>query len=308
MDREEQHFVKATMDNLENLITEARNEATKNIDLLPTIEMLRSINEGDQAVAGAVAQEISRIACAVDRIVEKLRHGGHLFYLGAGTSGRLGVLDASECPPTFNISPDTVQGIIAGGDIALRSPLEYGEDDSEAAVKDLQERGFSSSDVLVGIAASGRTPYVLGGIEYAKLVGATTVGISCAPHSRLAQTVDVAISPYVGPEAIAGSTRMKAGTATKLVLNMLSTGAMIRLGYVYGNMMVNVQPTNEKLRKRALGIVMEVTGASKEKAVALLRESGSVSTAIAMYQLHLKREEAEQRLTRARGQLREVLG
>jgi N-acetylmuramic acid 6-phosphate etherase len=308
MDREEQHFVKATMDNLENLITEARNEATKNIDLLPTIEMLRSINEADQSVASAVAQEIPRIACAVDGIVEKLRLGGHLFYLGAGTSGRLGVLDASECPPTFNISPDTVQGIIAGGDIALRSPLEDGEDDSEAAVKDLQERDFSSSDVLVGIAASGRTPYVLGGIEYAKLVGATTVGISCAPESLLAEAVDIAISPYVGPEVIAGSTRMKAGTATKLVLNMLSTGAMIRLGYVYGNMMVNVQPTNEKLRKRALGIVMEVTGSSKEEAVALLRESGSVNTAIAMYQLHLKKEEAEQRLTRARGQLREVLG
>jgi N-acetylmuramic acid 6-phosphate etherase len=308
MDSEEQHFVKATMDNLENLITEARNESTENIDLLPTIEMLRSINEADQAVAGAVAEEIPRIARAVDGIVEKLRLGGHLFYLGAGTSGRLGVLDASECPPTFNISPDTIQGNIAGGDIALRSPLEDGEDDPEAAVKDLQERGFSSSDVLVGIAASGRTPYVLGGIEYAKLVGATTVGISCVPQSLLAQAVDVAISPYVGPEVIAGSTRMKAGTATKLVLNMLSTGAMIRLGYVYGNMMVNVQATNEKLRKRALGIVMEVTRASKEEAVALLRESGSVNTAIAMYRLRLKREDAEQRLTRARGQLREVLG
>jgi N-acetylmuramic acid 6-phosphate etherase len=197
---------------------------------------------------------------------------------------------------------------LLGGDIALRSPLEDGEDDPEAAVKDLQERGFSSSDVLVGIAASGRTPYVLGGIEYAKLVGATTVGISCVPQSLLAQAVDVAISPYVGPEVIAGSTRMKAGTATKLVLNMLSTGAMIRLGYVYGNMMVNVQATNEKLRKRALDIVMEVTGSSKEEALALLRESGSVNTAIAMYQLHLKKEEAEQRLTRARGQLREVLG
>jgi N-acetylmuramic acid 6-phosphate etherase len=308
MDKEEQHFVKAPMDDLENLITEARNEATKNIDLLSTIEMLRSINEADQSVAGAVAQEIPSIACAVDGIVEKLRLGGHLFYLGAGTSGRLGVLDASECPPTFNISPDIVQGIIAGGDTALRSPLEGGEDDSEAAVKDLQERGFSSSDVLVGIAASGRTPYVLGGIEYVKRVGATTIGISCAPHSLLAQAVDFAISPDVGPEVIAGSTRLKAGTATKLVLNMLSTGAMIRLGYVYENLMVNVQPTNEKLRQRALGIVMEVTGSSKDEAVALLRESGSVNTAIAMYQLDLTKEEAEQRLTRARGQLREVLG
>jgi N-acetylmuramic acid 6-phosphate etherase len=296
------------MDNLENLITEARNQATENIDLLPTIEMLRSINEADQAVAGAVAQEILKIACAVDKIVAKLQLGGHLFYLGAGTSGRLGVLDASECPPTFSISPDTVQGIIAGGDIALRSPLEDGEDDSEAAVKDLQDRSFSSSDVLVGIAASGRTPYVLGGIEYAKRVGATTVGISCAPESLLAQAVDVAISPSVGPEVIAGSTRMKAGTATKLVLNMLSTGAMIRLGYVYRNMMVNMQPTNEKLCKRALGMVMEVTGAPEEVAAALLRESGSISIAIAMHQLHLTKKEAEQRLSQAQGRLREVIG
>ncbi len=297
-----------TMDELQVLITESRNQATENIDQFSTVDLLRAMHDADRSVIDAVAQEIPNIARALDCIVERFLAGGHLFYLGAGTSGRLGVLDASECPPTFNINSEMVQGVIAGGDIALRHAIEGVEDDAEAAVKDLQRRVFTKSDVLVGIAASGRTPYVLGGITYANSLGAMTVGLSCVPDSRLAQASHFAITPVVGPEIITGSTRMKAGTATKLVLNMLSTGAMVRLGYVYGNLMVNLRPGNGKLHERARRIVMEVTGASKEDALALLQQGGSIKTAIVMHRLHLDREEAEQRLSQAQGKLRKALG
>ena len=232
---------------------------------------------------------------------------GRLFYLGAGTSGRLGVLDACECPPTYNTPPELVQGLIAGGDIALRRSVERAEDDESQGRRDLEQLGCSAKDVLVGIAASGRTPYVLGGISYARELGALTIGLSCVPNSELATASELAITPATGPEVVTGSTRMKAGTATKLVLNMLSTGAMVRLGYVYGNLMVNVQPTNTKLRDRAARIIGTITGLDYSEASALLERAGSVKTAIVMQKLNLGREEAEQRLSTARGRLRAAL-
>ncbi|MFZ0394064.1 MAG: N-acetylmuramic acid 6-phosphate etherase [Terracidiphilus sp.] len=295
------------MDDLETLLTESRNPATENIDQLSTVEMLQSINEADRWVIDAVAQEIPNIASAVDQIVKRLRSGGHLVYVGAGTSGRLGVLDASECPSTFGVSPEMVQGIIAGGEMALREPTEGAEDDAQAVVTDLQRRGFVRSDVLVGIAASGRTPFVLAGIAYANSLGAMTVGLSCVPGSELARSAQIAITPAVGPEVIAGSTRMKAGTATKLVLNMLSTGSMIRLGCVYGNLMVNLTPTNEKLHQRAVRIVAEVTGMEKDDAAALLEQAGAVKTAIIMQKSGLSREAAVERIAQSGGRMREAM-
>ncbi len=224
--------------------------------------MLRVINAEDRKVAEAVEREIPAIARAVDAIAAALQRGGRLFYMGAGTSGRLGVLDASECPPTFGVSPELVQGVIAGGEAALSRATETTEDDPAIGARDLTSRGFTATDVLVGIAASGRTPYVLGGIGEAKRLGASTIGVSCTPDSELARATEIAITPLVGPEVIAGSTRMKAGTAQKLVLNMLTTGAFIRMGYVYGNLMVNVQPKNSKLRDRATRIIAQATGVS----------------------------------------------
>ena len=290
-----------------DLLTEAQNPASNEIDALPTLEMLRVINAADHAVAAAVEHELPGIAAAVDGIVERLQNGGRLFYIGAGTSGRLGVLDASECPPTFNTPPDLVQGIIAGGDRALRCSVERAEDDPEQGRQDLEQRGFSGRDVLVGIAASGRTPYVLGAIAYAGSLGALTVGLSCTPKSELAQAAQLAITPLPGPEVITGSTRMRAGTATKLVLNMISTGVMIRIGYVYGNLMVNVQPTNEKLTDRARRIAGCIAGVSYDEASKLLAEAGSVRIAILMHRLKLTRSEAESRLAAARGRLRAAL-
>jgi len=239
------------MAGLEKLLTEQTNPASASIDTLSTESVLRIMNAEDRQVADAVEREIPAIARAVDAIVAAFERGGRLFYLGAGTSGRLGVLDASECPPTFNVPPEMVQGIIAGGEAALSQATETTEDDPATGARDLEIRGFTASDVLVGIAASGRTPYVLGAVGKARRMGALTVGISCTPDSELARAVEIAITPLVGPEVVAGSTRMKAGTAQKLVLNMLSTGAFVRLGYVYGNLMVNVQPKNQKLRDRA---------------------------------------------------------
>lgn len=268
---------------LEKLLTEQRNPASENIDKLATEEVLRIISAEDQKVAAAVAAEIPNIARAVDGIVERLRAGGRLFYIGAGTSGRLGVLDAAECRPTFNVPAELVQGIIAGGEAALARATEASEDDRTAGVADLTARGFAAGDALVGIAASGRTPYVLGAIEAARETGALTIGISCTPNSELAGVAAVAITPLVGPEVVTGSTRMKAGTATKLVLNMLSTAAMVRLGHVYGNLMVNVQPANEKLRERARRIVSEAAGLDPDEAAAWLERAGNhVRTAIDM--------------------------
>jgi N-acetylmuramic acid 6-phosphate etherase len=296
-------------DNLATLLTEQSNPASSAIDQLDTESMLRVINAQDDLIAAAVAREIPRIAQAVDAITASLTCGGRLFYIGAGTSGRLGVLDASECPPTFGVPPELVQGIIAGGEKALHQSTEASEDRPDSGVQDVRARGLRREDVLVGIAASGRTPYVLGAVHYARQLGARTIGISCTPDSLLSQAVDIAIEPLPGPEVIAGSTRLKAGTATKLVLNMLSTGAMIRLGYVFGNLMVNVQPRNEKLVNRATRIVASATGLPESDAGRLFDEAGrDVRTAIVMARLCVNRDEAERRLSAAGGLIRAALG
>jgi N-acetylmuramic acid 6-phosphate etherase len=292
----------------EQLLTETRNPDSAHIDQLSTREMLEVINAADRSVADAVHAEIARIAQAVDGITERLEQGGRLFYTGAGTSGRLGVLDASECPPTFNVDPELVVGLIAGGDHALRHSIEGAEDDAQQGAEDLKAHGLGAGDTLVGIAASGRTPYVLGGMLYANQLGALTVGLSCVPGSEVECLAKIAITPAVGPEVITGSTRMRAGTATKLVLNMLSTGAMIRTGMVYGNLMVNVQPTNEKLRNRAIRIIAAATGADEVQAEARLDEAGTVRLAIVMQKLGIKREQAMQKLDAAHGRLRAALG
>src|SRR5271170_2069198 len=292
----------------EHLLTETRHPDTSAIDQLSTREMLEVMNAADRSVADAVHAELDRIAQAVDGISERLERGGRLFYTGAGTSGRLGVLDASECPPTFNVDPGLVVGLIAGGYAALRRSIEGAEDDARQGAEDLKEHGFRAADTLVGIAASGRTPYVLGGMAYANQLGALTVGLSCVPGSAVECQAKIAITPAVGPEVITGSTRLRAGTATKLVLNMLSTGAMVRTGMVYGNLMVNVQPTNEKLRDRATRIIAVATGVDEDQAAALLTQAGTVRVAIVMQKLSISREQAMQRLDAAHGRLRVVLG
>jgi len=290
-----------------DLVTEAQNPASEAIDSLSTIQLLQVMNDADSEITAAIRRELPRIAEAVEKTVEHLETGGRLFYIGAGTSGRLGVLDASECPPTFNTPPDLVVGIIAGGDRALRHSVERAEDDPQEGRRDLERRNFRSGDVLVGIAASGRTPYVLGALEFARSVGALTIGLSCTPQSLVAKASDIAITPVPGPEILTGSTRMRAGTATKLVLNMLSTGVMIRLGYVYGNLMVNVQPTNDKLTDRACRIIAKITGATYEEAADLLKQAGSVRVAVLMRELQIPRLKAETLLSDANGSLRRAL-
>ncbi len=237
-------------DNFSELTTEKINPATAHIDECTTLEMLKLINDEDKKIAAAVERVLPEIARAVDVIAESFTRGGRLFYIGAGTSGRLGVLDASECPPTFGVPYEMVQGLIAGGEGALIRAVEGAEDNRQLAGRDLTEKNFCAADVLVGITASGRTPYVLGGIDFAKNLGAITVGVSCVENSALAKIVDIAITPVTGAEALTGSTRMKAGTATKMVLNMLTTAAMIKIGKVRGNLMICVQATNDKLRDR----------------------------------------------------------
>jgi N-acetylmuramic acid 6-phosphate etherase len=292
----------------EHLLTETRHPDTAKIDQLSTLEMLEVINAADRAVADAVHAELPRIAEAVDGIAERMEKGGRLFYTGAGTSGRLGVLDASECPPTFNVDPGLVVGLIAGGDYALRNSIEGAEDDPRQGEEDLKKHNLAAGDTLIGIAASGRTPYVLGGMAYANRLGALTVGLSCVPGSEVARQAKIAITPAVGPEVITGSTRLRAGTATKLVLNMLSTGAMIRTGMVYGNLMVNVQATNEKLKDRAIRIIAAATGVDEDEAALLLTQAGTVRVAIVMQKLSITREEAVKRLDAAHGRLRVILG
>jgi N-acetylmuramic acid 6-phosphate etherase len=292
----------------QELLTEAQNPASATLDALTTLEMLQVMNTLDQEVPRAVERELGQIARAVDAIAQRLETGGRLFYTGAGTSGRLGVLDASECPPTFNTPPELVQGMIAGGDRALRHAVEKAEDDAEQGKRDLAESDFGPADALVGIAASGRTPYVLGGLAYARELGALTIGLSCTPDSEVARAANIAITPAPGPEVVTGSTRLRAGTATKLVLNMLSTGVMVRLGYVYGNLMVNVQPTNEKLVDRARRIIVKITGVSYDEAAQLLNVGGSVRTAIVMHRCNLPRPAAEAKLAAAKGRLRVALG
>lgn len=293
---------------LEHLLTEQPNPAAEGLDARPTEEILRVMNAEDHRVPEAVAHVIPSIARAVDAIIARLRGGGRLFYIGAGTSGRLGVLDASECPPTFNVPPELVQGIIAGGEGALARATEASEDDPAMGAHDLAERGFTTRDVLVGIAASGRTPYVLGAVAEARRLGSVTIGISCTPGSELSRAVDIPIEAVPGPEIIAGSTRLKAGTATKLVLNMLSTAAMIRLGHVYGNLMVNVQPRNEKLRDRARRIIARAADVDAARAADLLEAAGGVvKVAIVMARLGLDPAQAEARLAACGGRVSEAL-
>jgi N-acetylmuramic acid 6-phosphate etherase len=295
------------MSELGNLPTEARNPASERLDELSTLEMLRVMQAADAEAVAAVERELPRIAAAVDAIAARIEAGGRLFYLGAGTSGRLGVLDASECPPTYNTPPELVQGIIAGGDAALRRSIERAEDNPSLGAGDLEEHDFGGGDVLVGIAASGRTPYVLGGLEHARKLGALTIGLTCVPGSPVATAAEMTIVPATGPEVVTGSTRMKAGTATKLVLNMLSTGALVRLGYVYRNLMVNVQPTNTKLADRAARIVAAITGLGYDAAAELLARAEAVKTAVVMQKLGVGRADAETRLAAAHGRLRDAL-
>jgi N-acetylmuramic acid 6-phosphate etherase len=292
---------------LEHLLTERRNPVSEHIDTLPTVDILRVINDEDRKVADAVAAVLPHIARAVDGIVERFRAGGRLFYIGAGTSGRLGVLDAAECPPTFSVPAEMVQGIIAGGESALSRATEASEDDASSGERDLLARGFGAADTLAGIAASGRTPYVLGAIDAARRLGGLTIGIACSPGSPLAKAAEIAIELIVGPEVVTGSTRMKAGTATKLALNMITTASMIKLGYVYGNLMVNVQPRNEKLRDRARRIVRDAANVADDEAAALLAEAGDVRTAIVMAKRSVSRDEARQLLSAAGGRIGKAL-
>jgi N-acetylmuramic acid 6-phosphate etherase len=301
-------FVRSQFDSmLEDLLTEQRNPNSARIDTLSTQEILRVINDEDRKVADAVAAAIPQIAKAVDGIAERFGSGGRLFYVGAGTSGRLGVLDASECKPTYGVPHEMIQGIIAGGEAALTHAAEGGEDDAEGGIRDLLERGFSEGDTLVGIAASGRTPYVLGAVRKARELGALTVGLACSPGSELARASEIPIELIVGPEVVTGSTRMKAGTATKLALNMITTASMIKLGYVYGNLMVNVQPRNEKLRDRARRIVRDASGVDDETAAKVLSEAGDVRTAIVMAKRGVAQEEARRLLNAVGGSVGKAL-
>ena len=305
------------MQSFGSLATELRNPRSEHIDELPTLEMLTVINQEDATVAAAVASQLPEIARAVDTIVERFAQGGRLFYIGAGTSGRLGVLDASECQPTFSVPPTLVQGLVAGGDAALRAACEHAEDSPEQGAHDLNAAGFGiantadpsapTPDVLVGIAASGRTPYVLGALLHARKLQAFTIGLACVDGSPISKVADLTIAPVTGPEVVTGSTRMKAGTATKLVLNMLSTGVMIRTGAVFGNLMVNVKPSNDKLIDRAHRIIMEATGCDRFAATRLLIEADSVKVAIAMHKLGLPRAAAEERLAAVGGSLSKAL-
>jgi len=290
------------------MTTELPNPDSTGLDSLGTLDLIDLINREDQKVASAVAQEREKIAAAVDRIYDCLAAGGRLVYVGAGTSGRLGVLDAAECPPTFSTSPEMVIGLIAGGVPALTQAVEGAEDDEAAAVVDLKQIQLQSRDVVVGIASSGRTPYVLAAIRYAKSVSAATIGITCNTHTLLHQTADLMITPIVGPEILTGSTRMKAGTATKMVLNMLSTGAMVRLGKTFGNLMVDLRATNSKLRQRCIRIVQALTEVDEGAALQLLEQAnGQLKTAIVAQRCGISIADARQRLRAAHGHLRSAL-
>ncbi len=293
---------------LQKIATEQRNLNTMNIDTLSTLDMVKLINREDHRVAEAVALVTDKIAEAVDMIAARLSTGGRLIYCGAGTSGRLGILDAVECPPTYSTDPETVQALMAGGYGAIFKAVEGAEDSKELGKTDMQGIGFSGKDVLVGIAASGRTPYVLGCMEYAKELGAPTVAVTCCPGSILDGFADIGIAPAPGPEVVTGSTRMKSGTAQKMVLNMLSTGAMIKLGKVYGNLMVDVKPSNEKLVRRCVTIVCSATDCTEEEAVDALERCGyHPKTAIVMLLRGVDAETADRLLEAAGGRIAKVL-
>jgi N-acetylmuramic acid 6-phosphate etherase len=293
---------------LERLTTEARNPRSAELDRMSAREIVDLINAEDAQIAAAVALEATEIAASIEVIAERLRSGGRLVYLGAGTSGRLGVLDASECPPTFNTDPAMVVGIIAGGYDALHRAAEGAEDRHGLAKDDLQTHHLSAKDVLVGIATSGRTPYVVEGLQYARSIGAYAIGLACNTGNELARVADRVICPVVGPEVVTGSTRMKAGTATKMVLNMLTTGAMVLLGKTYGNLMVDLRATNVKLLDRTARIVMELTGLDRTQAEQLLTAcSGELKTAVVVHHRELSPDDARQLLTQHGGQLHATL-
>ena len=293
---------------LKNLTTEASNPASANIDTLNAVDIVQLMNAEDASVPVAVGKEANNIAHAIDVITDRIRQGGRLLYIGAGTSGRLGVLDASECPPTFSTSPELVVGLIAGGYDALHSAAEGVEDRPQQAVEDLKRTGLNAKDVLVGIATSGRTPYVIGGLQYAKDVGAFAIGFSCNRGSSLESVSDLMIVPVVGPEIISGSTRLKAGTATKLVLNMLTTGTMVRLGKTYGNLMVDLKATNTKLVARSKRLAAKLTGLTEADAEAhLLACDGELKTAIVSIRTARSPDEARRLLDESDGQLRMAL-
>lgn len=292
-----------------NLInTEQRNSKTTHIDSMSTLDMVKLINEEDQKVAIAVGKEAEHIAAAIDIIAGQLKQGGRLIYIGCGTSGRLGILDAVECPPTYSTDPEEVIGLIAGGNEAIFRAKEGAEDDPIQGEEDLKRINFRQLDVLVGIAASGRTPYVLGAMAYARNLGAHVIGISCSTGSQVEQAAEIAITPLPGPEVVTGSTRMKSGTAQKMVLNMLSTCTMVKLGKVYGNLMVDVKPSNEKLVHRCISIVREATGADEKTAVAALEACGyKCKTAIVMLLCSVSADEAEARLGRSDGRVADAI-
>ena len=289
---------------LSRLTTERRNPASAHIDSCTTLEMVTIMQQEDSKIASAIKKILPEIARAIDATSQRLENGGRLFYLGAGTSGRLGILDASECPPTYGTDPELVQGLIAGGIPAIFRAQEGAEDNPGLAVHDLKEHGFSAKDVLVGIAASGRTPYVIGGLKYARELGALTIALACSEHAEIAALADIALTPVTGPEVVTGSTRMKAGTAQKLVLNMLSTGTMIKLGKVYGNLMVDVKASNKKLEERAIRIVMEGSGCERTEAEKALKGAdGHAKLAILMVVADVSASEGKALLERTSGHL-----
>lgn len=293
---------------LDRLTTESRNPASENIDELTPLGIVRLINSEDAKVAEAVGREAEPIAQAIEIIADRLRSGGRLIYIGAGTSGRLGVLDAAECPPTFNSPPEMVVGLIAGGPGALTRAVEGAEDHPEYARDDLERITLTSGDVVVGIATSGRTPYVIGGLNYAREIGAYSIGLTCNDGSELSRSADLMITPIVGPEVISGSTRMKAGTATKLVLNMLTTGAMVQMGKTYGNLMVDLRATNQKLMLRTRRMVAMLTGLSEQEAEQQLAAcGGDLKTAVVSYLRKVPANIARELLHQAKGQLRQAL-
>ena len=295
-------------DDLSKLATEAVNPATMDLDKLATAELVRVINAEDRRVAGAVGQALPEIAAAIDAVAERMRRGGRLIYMGAGTSGRLGVLDASECPPTFGVPAGAVVGLIAGGDAALRRSIEAAEDRPEQGQADLQAINLGPEDSVVGLTASGRTPYVLGGLDFARSIGALAIGVACNRPSAISEHADISILAEVGPEVLSGSTRLKSGSAQKMILNMLSTGVMVRLGKTYGNLMVDLHPTNDKLRVRALRLFCQVSGSDEESAKTWLeRCNWEVKTAIVAYRLDCSPDEARRKLELADGFVRKVL-
>ena len=289
-------------------VTEQSNPRSQNLSSMSTREIVDLMNEEDALVAEAVTRVLDQVESAVVQIVARLNAGGRLFYIGTGTSGRLGVLDASECPPTFGVSPDLVQGVIAGGYDACHRAVEASEDDAGASKVDLAARGFNEKDALVGIAASGRTPYTIGAIEYGRSLGAFTVALTCVPDSPITRAAEVSIVPVVGPEVVTGSSRLKAGTAQKMVLNMLSTATLVRLGYVSGNRMSNLQAKNIKLRERALRILIQETGLSDDEAPRVFDEAGSnLSVALVMSKAKRTRDEAVDALKQTNGKVEEAV-